>query len=139
MLGDVHHVGYLVSDLEEALRRFQSRFAVEVRRRFERSQFALEGIYLGSAHGDLELFSFTEPELLERRLGGEELRLDHVAYEVPDLPELEARMRGEGVRFAGPDLREELTAPVDLGGTLHLWTVPESCWGLSMQLLQPLS
>jgi catechol 2,3-dioxygenase-like lactoylglutathione lyase family enzyme len=139
VLGKVHHVGYLTSDLERALERFRARFGVEVARRFARPQFALEGIYLGTEHGDLELFSFTEPELLQRRLGGGELLLDHVAYEVADLVALETRMRDEGVRFAGPDLREELGAPVDLGGTLHLWTVPETCWGQSLQLLQPLS
>ncbi len=139
MLSKVHHVGYLARDLEGSLERFTSRFGIAIARRFERPQFALEGIYLGSEHGDLELFSFTEPALLERRLGGAELVLDHVAYEVDDLLRLEGRMRSEGVHFAGPDLRGELDAPVDLGGTLHLWTVPETCWGQSLQLLQPLS
>jgi catechol 2,3-dioxygenase-like lactoylglutathione lyase family enzyme len=137
MLGRVHHVGYLACDLQAALSRFSARFAVDAVRRFERPQFELEGIYLGAADGDIELFSFTDAELLERRLGGAELLLDHVAYEVADLAALEARMRREGVRFAGPDLREELTEPLDLGGTLHLWTVPETCWGQSLQLLQP--
>ncbi|HEY0515513.1 MAG TPA: VOC family protein [Solirubrobacteraceae bacterium] len=140
MLGSIHHVGYLARDLEDALRRFTARFGVEIVRRFERPQFALEGVYLGAPHGDVELFSFTDEQLLERRLGAAaKLTLDHVAYEVSDLAALESRMRGEGVRFAGPDLREELAAPVDLGGTLHLWTVPQTCWGQSLQLLQRLS
>jgi catechol 2,3-dioxygenase-like lactoylglutathione lyase family enzyme len=137
MLGPVHHVGYLARDLEGAVARFSARFEAEVVRRFERPQFELKGIYLGAAHGDVELFTFTDPELRERRLGGVELLLDHVAYEVADLAALAARMHGEGVRFAGPDLRSELTEPIDLGGTLHLWTIPETCWGQSLQLLQP--
>ena len=137
MLGRVDHVGYLTRDLEQALDRFSARFGAELERRFERPQFALEGIYLGAARGDLELFTFTDDQLLARRLGDNELVLDHVAYEVADLAALEARLRSEGVRFAGPDLREELAEPVDLGGTLHLWTVPETCWGQSLQLLQP--
>jgi catechol 2,3-dioxygenase-like lactoylglutathione lyase family enzyme len=137
MLGAVHHVGYLARDLDAAVERFVERFQAPIVRRFEREQFALSGVYLGAAHGDIELFSFTEPDLLERRIGGADLVLDHVAYEVPDLAALSQRMRGEGVRFCGPDLREELPEPVDLGGTLHLWTVPETCWGLSLQLLQP--
>jgi hypothetical protein len=125
--------------LERAAEGFATRFSLQVIRRFERPQFALQGVYLGAPHGDVELFSFTEPELLQRRLGDEELLLDHVAYAVTDIAALCERMSGEGVRFCGPDLRDELTEPVDLGGTLHVWTVPETCWGQSLQLLQPLA
>jgi catechol 2,3-dioxygenase-like lactoylglutathione lyase family enzyme len=137
MLGPVHHVGYLARDLDGAAERFASRFSLAVIRRFERPQFALRGVYLGAPDGDVELFSFTEPELLERRLGDSDLLLDHVAYTVADIAAVAARMGAEGVRFCGPDMREELTEPVDLGGTLHLWTVPETCWGQSLQLLGP--
>jgi catechol 2,3-dioxygenase-like lactoylglutathione lyase family enzyme len=137
MLGPVHHVGYLARDLDAAVEQFVARFQAPVLRRFERPQFALAGVYLGAAHGDVELFTFTEPALLERRIGEGDLVLDHVAYLVPDLAALAAQLSGEGVRFSGPDLRGELNQPVDLGGTLHLWTVPETCDGLSMQLLQP--
>ena len=41
-----------------------------------------------------------------------------------------------GVRFAGPDLRAELHAPVELGGALHLWTLPETSAGQVIQLIQ---
>jgi catechol 2,3-dioxygenase-like lactoylglutathione lyase family enzyme len=137
MLGAVDHVGYLVRDLDLAVEEFAARFGTPIVRPFERPQFALRGVYLGAAGGDIELFSFTEPELLERRLNGPSPALDHVAYRVADLLALAGKLSGEGVRFSGPDLREPLTEPVDLGGTLHLWTVPDTCGGLSIQLLQP--
>jgi catechol 2,3-dioxygenase-like lactoylglutathione lyase family enzyme len=137
MLGPVDHVGYLARDLDGAVERFAARFSLTVRRRFERPRFALRGVYLGAGAGDVELFSFTEPELLEQRLGASDLLLDHIAYTVPDILACSERMRQEGVRFCGPDQREELPEPIDLGGTLHLWTVPETCWGQSLQLLQP--
>lgn len=139
MLGAVHHVGYLVRDLDAEVERFAARFQAPIVKRFERPQFALRGVYLGAANGDVELFTFTDPRLLARRLGGEREQplLDHVAHLVDDLPALARRLSAEGVEFSGPDLREPLTEPVDLDGTLHLWTVPQTCGGFSMQLLQP--
>lgn len=136
MLGPVDHVGYLARDLEASVAAAQRQLGVPVVRRFERPQFDLQGVYLGAGRGEIEIFSFTDPELTRRRLGGRELLLDHVAYEVLDIAALSARMREEGVRFCGPDMREELPEAVDLGGVLHLWTVPESFCGQSIQLMQ---
>jgi catechol 2,3-dioxygenase-like lactoylglutathione lyase family enzyme len=137
MLGAIDHVGYLARDLEASIADFQRRLGVEVVRRFERPQFALLGAYLGSGSGELELFAFSDSELQAKRLAGRELVLDHVAYRVPDIAALQARLAAEGVRFSGPDLRGELRKPVDLGGALHLWTVPETCGGQALQLIQP--
>jgi catechol 2,3-dioxygenase-like lactoylglutathione lyase family enzyme len=137
MLGTIDHVGYLTCDLERSIADFERRLGVEVVRRFERPQFSLLGAYLGSGNGDLELFAFSDPELQAERLAGRDLVLDHVAYRVPDIAALQARLAAEGVRFSGPDLRGELAAPVDLGGALHLWTVPSTCGGQALQLIQP--
>jgi hypothetical protein len=131
-------VGYLTSDLERGSALLQERFALEPVRRFERPQFALAGAYLGAGSGCVEVFTFTDPQLLAARLPAGDLVLDHVAYEVDDLETLSASLRRGGVRFCGPDLRGELAEPADLGGVLHLWTVPETCNGLSMQLMQRL-
>jgi catechol 2,3-dioxygenase-like lactoylglutathione lyase family enzyme len=138
MLGPVDHVGYLVRDLQAAVADFRARLGVEVQRRFERPQFALEGVYLGAGTGDIEIFTFTDAELARSRLDGAELRLDHVAYRVSDIQSLAGSLRAQGVRFSGPDLRGELSEAVDLGGMLHLWTIPDSCLGLSIQLMQAL-
>lgn len=138
MLGRIDHVGYLVRDLDASLADVPPRLGLELVRRFERPQFALVGAYLGAEGGNVELFSFTDPDLLERRLGGHELLLDHVAHEVADMAAVVATLRDRGVRFTGPDQRGELAQAVDLGGVLHIWTVPESCGGLSLQLMQRL-
>jgi catechol 2,3-dioxygenase-like lactoylglutathione lyase family enzyme len=138
VLGRVDHVGYLVEQLEWGVASFSERLGVPVVRRFERPQFALEGAYLGAGHGDIEVFTFTDPELLDARLDGRKMLLDHVAHEVEDIASLAASLRRGGVRFSGPDLRGELTEAVDLGGVLHLWTVPDSCDGVSLQLMQRL-
>jgi catechol 2,3-dioxygenase-like lactoylglutathione lyase family enzyme len=135
MLGDLDHVGYLAADLEASVAEVEDLFGLTVARRFERPQFSLVGVYMGSA-AQVELFSFTDEELVERRLGTGRLILDHVAYRVEDIEETATAMHRAGVRFAGPDLRTELHAPVDLGGVLHLWTLPETSAGQMIQLMQ---
>lgn len=135
-LGSLHHVGYLAADLDAAVEECQARLGLRVLRRFEREQFALVGVYLGEEGGNLELFAFTDPALQRRRSDGRRLQLDHVAYRVRDIEATVARLAGNGVRFCGPDQREPLHAPVDLGGVLHIWTVPETSAGQSIQLLQ---
>lgn len=139
MLGRIDHVGYLVRDLDAAVRDVSRRLSLDVVRRFERPQFELLGAYLGADGGNVELFSFSDPELTERRLGGrEDMALDHVAHEVSDLAAVTEALRAQGTRFTGPDQRGELERAVDLGGVLHIWTVPESCGGMSLQLMQRL-
>jgi catechol 2,3-dioxygenase-like lactoylglutathione lyase family enzyme len=132
----VDHVGYLARDLEEAVAEVAALLGVEITRRFERPEFSVVGVYLGSGEGSIEVFSFTEPELQSQRLRGERLLLDHVAYAVKDIDAVAAAMRHSGVRFSGPDLRGELEEPVALGGARHLWTIPQTSLGQSIQLLQ---
>lgn len=136
MLGPLDHVGYLAADLEASVADFNGLLGAPIVRRFERPEFSLVGVYLGARGGDIEVYSFTDRELARERLGDAALLLDHVAYEVADIEATAAIMRRGGVRFAGPDRREELHESLDLGGVRHLWTVPESCRGQSIQLLQ---
>lgn len=136
MLGTLDHVGYLARDLEAGIAEFCDHLGIEQVKRFERPQLELIGAYLGPGNGNIELFSFTDPLLQSERLGTAEITLDHVAYEVADIAATEARMRAAGVRFCGPDQREEFSQPIELGGVLHLWTVRETTCGQSIQLLQ---
>jgi hypothetical protein len=82
------------------------------------------------------VFSFSDSQLVKRRLNGPRLSLDHVAYEVADIDASAAAMRAAGARFCGPDFREQLIEPVELSGVLHLWTIPETTHGQSIQILQ---
>jgi catechol 2,3-dioxygenase-like lactoylglutathione lyase family enzyme len=136
MLGRIDHVGYLAADLEASVDSMIATLGLPVLKRFERPEFGLVGVYLGEGHPGIELFTFTDPALTERRLGGGELRLDHVAYQVEDIERVCAELRRRGVRFCGPDNRAELPEPVDLGGVLHIWTVPDTSCGQSLQLMQ---
>jgi hypothetical protein len=55
---------------------------------------------------------------------------------VADIDAVAAAMGAAGVRFTTPDRRESLSEPVELGGIRHLWTVPDTSCGQSLQLLQ---
>jgi catechol 2,3-dioxygenase-like lactoylglutathione lyase family enzyme len=136
MLGRIDHVGYLAHDLERGISVFTETFAMDVVRRFERPQFSLQGAYLGSETGNVEVFTFSDSELLHDRLGERALALDHVAHEVEDIHAVQAALAHAGARFSGPDLRGEVGEPLDLGGVLHLWTVPTTCDGVALQLMQ---
>jgi len=136
MLGPVDHIGYLTHDLETGIALAQELFELPVVRRFERPQFDLQGAYLGVGDGHVEVFTFGDAKLLVGRIGGERLKLDHVAYEVDDIFAYATHLASRGVRFSGPDLRGELHEPADLGGVLHLWTVPGTTGGTCLQLLQ---
>jgi catechol 2,3-dioxygenase-like lactoylglutathione lyase family enzyme len=136
VLGPVDHVGYLTRDLDTGVAAAQELLSVDVVLRFERPQFDLLGAYLGTGTGHIEVFTFGDPALLEKRMGDELLHLDHVAYLVQDIRAFAARLRSSGVRFSRPALRGELYEPVDLGGVLHLWTLPATCGGTCLQLMQ---
>ena len=137
MLGPIHHVGYLALDLEAAIRDFTNTFGLRVVRRFDRPQFSLLGAYLGTKEASrIEVFTFTDGHLLDRRLAGSSLLLDHVAFEVDDIDATALAMRQAGVRFSGPDFRDEVQEPIKLGHIRHLWTFPETSGGQSIQILQ---
>jgi catechol 2,3-dioxygenase-like lactoylglutathione lyase family enzyme len=113
----IDHVGYLVRDLDAAVERLTRQFAVEVDREVDRPQWSLFGYYAGQ----LEIFTYTDPDLLAARLpAGADETIDHVAWRVDDLEAAMARF--PGARWSGPDLRETVTEPFLLGDTRHIWT-----------------
>jgi len=136
MLGAVDHVGYLVRDLDAAVAEFSERFGLEVVRPVVLPQYSILGQYLGEGTGSVELFTITDEALLDERLGSQSVVLDHAAYEVADIDAVAGAWGERGVRFTGPDRREDVSEPILLGGVRHLWTVPETSCGQSMQLLQ---
>lgn len=136
MLGPVDHAGYLFRDLSAGVALMQATFDLAVVRAFELPQFSLEGTFLGEGTGSVEVFAFTDPALAASRLGDAQSVLDHVAYRVPDIAAAAEALSASGVTFSGPDLRGEVTQAIDLGGIRHLWTVPDTTGGLSLQLIQ---
>jgi len=136
VLGAVDHVGYLTDDLDAAIAELTGLFRMPVARPVELPQYSLTGVFLGEGSGSVEIFTFTEAGLLAQRLPHPGLVFDHAAHEVSDIDAVAAALAGAGVRFSGPDRREHVTEPILLGGIRHLWTIPETCAGQSLQILQ---
>ncbi len=122
------HVGVLVGDLGAA-----KAFARDVlglgdpAREFEAPEHGLAGAFFALGDGELELFTLEE----ERPAG-----LDHVAVRVSDLDAERERLGAQGVRFTGPALPDEVTEPIELRGTRHLWTDPATTGGFRLQLIE---
>ena len=136
MLGALDHVGYLTDDLDRAVAEFTARFSLPVARTLELPQFSIQAVFLGPGTGCIELFTLTDDRLLEDRLGGQSILLDHAAHGVEDIDATVAQLAGNGVRFSGPDRRQVVREPLALGGGRHIWTIPESSCGQSLQIIQ---
>jgi catechol 2,3-dioxygenase-like lactoylglutathione lyase family enzyme len=136
LFGEFDHVGYLVADLDSAVAAAQQAFDAAVVRTLELPQYGISAAFLGEGRGALEIFTLADAELREPRLGGAERRIDHLAFRVEDLDAQTAALRSGGARFSGPDRRGEVPGPLELGGTRHLWTLPESTAGLAVQLIE---
>ena len=101
------------------------------------AQFSIKATFLGEGTGTLEIFTFTDPAILDERLDGADRRIDHVAVRVADLGSLAAQLRATGVRFCTPDRRQDLDEPISTGPSRALWTRPETAAGLALQLIEP--
>jgi catechol 2,3-dioxygenase-like lactoylglutathione lyase family enzyme len=136
MFGDFDHAGYLVRDLDSAVAAAQRAFALPLARTLELPQYGIAAVFLGAGRGTLEIFTLDDAELRQSRLGDDDQRIDHLAFRVDDIDAVAATLRDAGARFSGPDRRGEVPGPLELGGTRHLWTLPQSTGGLAVQLTQ---
>ncbi len=85
MFGPLDHIGFLVRDVDAAVTQAQASFGLPIARHSELEQYSIRATFLGEGTGTLEIFTFTDPEVLEARLDGADRRIDHVAVRVGDL------------------------------------------------------
>jgi methylmalonyl-CoA/ethylmalonyl-CoA epimerase len=129
------HVGVLVPDLAQA-----KAFARDVLglgepvAEFEAPEHGLAGAFFGLGAGRLELFTLVEPG--DRLPAGQPAAIDHVAVKVADLDAEQERLGAEGVTFTGPSKPDPVDAPIELRGSRHLWTAPETSGGYRLQLIE---
>src|SRR3954466_10945701 len=121
------HVGYLVRDLDAGVELVRRVSGGDIDREVDRPQWSLYGYYVGQ----IEVFTFRDPELLDERLGLADAKLDHVAEKVGDIRAAMARLPGAG--FSAPARRGTVAEPFDLGAALHIWTVVDE---LGLQLIE---
>jgi methylmalonyl-CoA/ethylmalonyl-CoA epimerase len=126
----LHHVGYVVADLEAAAANYE-RLGFTAGERHEIPEQKIVAMTFRAGPGWLELIQPTDPEgPIAKYMAKRGEGTHHVAFEVDDIVAELARLRAEGVR---------LIDEVPRGGA-HGWRIafihPESCNGVLTELVQ---
>jgi methylmalonyl-CoA/ethylmalonyl-CoA epimerase len=131
-LGDLrlHHVGIVVSNLEEAMESYE-RLGFREGERFDVTAQGIVAIVYKAGAGYMELLHPTDPEgPIARYMAKRGEGAHHIAYAVDDLEGALARLKATGVRLIDETPRT---------GT-HGWRIafihPESCHGVLTELVQ---
>jgi methylmalonyl-CoA/ethylmalonyl-CoA epimerase len=131
VLGRIHHVAYVVADIDAALGRLGAAFGLSEDVREVMEGQGVEAAMCGPPGGAVELIRPLEADgpiarFLESRGEG----FHHVAFEVADL---EAALAG--LRERGAELIDERPRP-GLGGHLVAFVHPRSAGGVLTELVQ---
>ena len=95
MFTDIHHPGYLVQDLEEAIAFYERTFGGKVLKRGQSS----DGGRNAFVQNDDTLIEIIEPADKSRLAGRGGQVLDHIGYTVPDIDRAVTELKAKGVRF----------------------------------------
>jgi methylmalonyl-CoA/ethylmalonyl-CoA epimerase len=131
MLGRLHHVAYVVADLDAALERLARAFDLRPAIREVMDEQGVEAVLCGSAGGAIELIRPLDPAgAIARFLESHGEGLHHVAFEVADLDAALADLRARGVELIDERPRR------GLGGHLVAFVHPSSASGVLTELVQ---
>jgi methylmalonyl-CoA/ethylmalonyl-CoA epimerase len=127
----LHHVAYVVADLDAALPLFVARFGLPVEVREVMSEQGVEAVMLGAGGAGVELITPLDPDgaiarFLDKRGEG----LHHVAFGVPDISAALAELARDGVELI------DTTARRGLGGHLVAFVHPRSAAGALTELVE---
>ena len=129
------HVGVLVHDLEAAKAFARDVLGLgEPAAEFEAPEHGLAGAFFGLGEGRLELFTLETGG--DRLTADRQAAVDHVAVKVDDLDATRDELAAKGVEFSGPATPQRISEPVELRGSRHLWTVPETSGGYMLQIIE---
>lgn len=131
MLGRIHHVAYVVADLDAALARLDAGFGLRPEAREVMEAQGVEAAICGPAGGAVELIRPLDPAgAIARFLDSRGEGLHHVAFEVDDI---DAALHD--LRARGAELIDERPRP-GLGGHLVAFVHPRSAAGVLTELVQ---
>lgn len=127
----IHHVAYVVSDLDAAIPVYTDLFGMPVEVREVLADQGVEAASLGVGRGHIELLQPLDPDnsvgrFLERRGEG----MHHVAFEVRDVTAALDELRARGVDLIDAAPRR------GLGGHLIAFLHPRSSGGVLTELVQ---
>jgi methylmalonyl-CoA/ethylmalonyl-CoA epimerase len=131
VLGRIHHVAYVVADLDDALGRLERSLGLAPQVRETMADQGVEAVLCGDGEGRVELIRPLDPEgPISRFLDARGEGLHHVAFEVADLEEALAELRGRGVELIDERPRR------GLGDHLVAFVHPRSALGVLTELVQ---
>lgn len=130
-LGPIHHVGYVVRDLDAAVAALGATFETRVTAREVMEAQGVEAVMCDGAGGAVELITPLDPEgaiarFLDKRGEG----FHHVAVAVPDLGAALDRLAAEGVELIDRHGRR------GLGGHTVAFVHPRSALGVLTELVE---
>lgn len=127
----VHHVAYVVADLDAALPDFTDRFGMTVEVRETMPEQGVEALMMRAGDAHVELIRPLDPDgAIARFLASRGQGLHHVAYAVDDLAAALAELRTAGCELIDQAPR------VGLGGHLVAFVHPRSGTGALTELVQ---
>ena len=130
-LGPIHHVGYVVADLDAGIAAFGRTFAADATHREVMDAQGVEAVMLEGAGGAVELIRPLDPEgAIARFMAKRGEGFHHVAFAVPDLDATLAGLASRGVELIDERGR------VGLGGHLVAFLHPRSSLGVLTELIQ---
>jgi methylmalonyl-CoA epimerase len=127
----IHHVAYVVSDIDAALPLYTERFGMPLEIREVLADQGVEAAALGVGRGHIELIQPLDPDnsvgrFLERRGEG----IHHVAFEVPNVGDALDELRSAGVDLIDQAPRR------GLGGHRIAFLHPRSSGGVLTELVE---
>jgi methylmalonyl-CoA/ethylmalonyl-CoA epimerase len=130
-LGPLHHVGYVVADLDAGIAAVGRTFAVTVTHREVMEAQGVEAVMLEGAGGAVELIRPLDAEgAIARFMAVRGEGFHHVAFAVPDLDAALAGLAAVGVELIDARGRR------GLGGHLVAFLHPRSTLGVLTELVQ---
>jgi len=131
MLGRIHHVAYVVADIDAALDRLGATFGLRPLVREVMADQGVEAALCGPAGAAVELIrSLDDDGPVARFLEARGEGLHHVAFEVDDLEAALADLRARGAELIDDRPR------VGLGGHLVAFVHPRSANGVLTELVE---
>ncbi len=131
-LGPIHHVGYVVADLDAGLAALERTVPVEVAVREVMESQGVEALMaVTGGGGAIELITPLDPEgAIARFLASRGEGFHHVAFAVPDVDAALDALRGRGVEVVDERARR------GLGGHMVGFLHPRSTLGVLTELVQ---
>jgi methylmalonyl-CoA/ethylmalonyl-CoA epimerase len=125
-VGRIDHIGVIVDDLAEAERLLGEGFGLERTTTAERDDLKLAFFKCGDV--SIEVIEMLDPDLRRERLGeGARARIEHIAFEVPDLERALTALAALGIEPNAPPLRS--------GARTMIWTDPATSDDIMFQFV----